>query len=90
MIDKEKPDILAGTEMWLTPDVMNSEIIPPELGYSIYRKDRPDGYGGVLLAVSNKLSSVDLPSLTDSQHGLRDHMGKTNNFWLPVVHSSIL
>ena len=64
MIDKEKPDILAGTETWLTPDVMNSEIIPPELGYSIYRKDRPDGYGGLLLTVSNKLSSVDLPSLS--------------------------
>ena len=41
-----KPHITAGTETWLTPDVMNSEIILPEFGYNIYRKDRVSGYGG--------------------------------------------
>ena len=64
LINAHKPDVLAGTETWLTPDVKNGEIIPPELEYTIYRKDRPDGYGGVMLAVSNKILSVDLPSLT--------------------------
>jgi len=63
LINTHRPDVIAGTETWLTPDVMNSEIIPPELEYNIYRKDRPDGYGGVMLAVSNKISSVDLPFL---------------------------
>ena len=41
---------------------MNSEIIPPECGYNIYRKDRGNGYGGVLLAIVDRISSVDLPS----------------------------
>jgi len=63
LISTEKADILAVTETWLTPDVMNNEIIPPELGYNIYQKDRPSGYGGVLLAVINMIPSIDLPSL---------------------------
>jgi len=64
LISTEKPDIFAGTETWLTPDVMNNEIIPPEFGYNIYQKDRPSGYGGVLLAVTNKILLTDLPSLS--------------------------
>jgi len=59
-----KPDILAGTETWLTPDVMNNEIILPEFGYNIYQKDRPSSYGGVLLAVTNMIPLIDLPSLS--------------------------
>ena len=64
LISTEKPDILAGTETWLTPDVTNNEIILPEFGYNIYRKDRLNGYGGVLLAVANTIPSIDLPSLS--------------------------
>jgi len=33
LINAEKPDNFAGTETWLTPNVMNNEIIPPKLGY---------------------------------------------------------
>ena len=62
LISTEKPDVIAGTETWLTSDVMNSEIIPPEYGYNIYRKDQGNGYGGVLLAIVDRISSVDLPS----------------------------
>ena len=54
---------MAGTETWLTPDVGSSEVFPPELGYNIYHRDRPGGHGGVLLAVTNLLPSVELPSL---------------------------
>ena len=64
LISTEKPDVLIGTETWLTSDVMNSKIIPPEFGLTIYRKDRLSGYGGVLLAVSNRILSIDLPSLS--------------------------
>lgn len=39
------------------------EIIPPEFGYNIYQKDRVNGYGGVLLAITDRILSVDLPSL---------------------------
>ena len=34
------PNSLVGTESWLTPDIQNTEIIPPDLGYSIVWKDR--------------------------------------------------
>ena len=46
LLDTEKPDILIGTESWLTPDIQNSEIIPPDLGYSIFREDRTSSIGG--------------------------------------------
>ena len=39
-----KPDIIIGCETWLKPDVNNAEIIPPELEYNVFRKDRHDGY----------------------------------------------
>ena len=36
----------------------NSEFITY---YDVYRKDRPDGYGGVLIAVKRDLISQNLP-----------------------------
>ena len=46
MLETEKPDIVVGTESWLTPDISNSEIIPKDLGYNIFREDRTTGTGG--------------------------------------------
>ena len=43
------------SETWLWPDISYSEIFSP--GYHVYRKDRADGYGGVLLGISTSLSS---------------------------------
>jgi len=43
-----KPDIIVGTETWLSANVNNNEIVPPEWNYNIYRKDRP---GGVMIAI---------------------------------------
>ena len=40
LISTENPDILAGTETWLTPDVTTNEIIPPEFGYNIRISER--------------------------------------------------
>jgi hypothetical protein len=47
-----KPDILIGTETWLSEDVSNSEIFPPD--YSAIRKDRPPNakgqtHGGIFM-----------------------------------------
>ena len=36
--------------------VLNAELFPPKLGYSIFRKDRVMGGGGVLLAVKSDLN----------------------------------
>ena len=41
-------DIVLGTETWLRPDMYTAEIFPPN--FSVFRKDRPDGHGGVLVA----------------------------------------
>ncbi|XP_048575802.1 uncharacterized protein LOC125557331 [Nematostella vectensis] len=47
----ESPDIVIGTETWLNPSVKTCEFFPSN--YSVFRKDRPNGYGGVLLAVKD-------------------------------------
>ena len=44
-----------GTEYWLTPAVISSEIFPND--YNTYRCDHLDGYGGVFLACKNNLIS---------------------------------
>ena len=54
LIDAAKPDFIIGSETWLKPDISDSEIFPPD--YHVYRKDRADGYGGVLLGISTSLS----------------------------------
>ena len=41
----------------------NNEIIPPEYGYNIYRHDRQDSYGGVLIAVRNTIPSLEVSLL---------------------------
>ena len=55
LIDAAKPDVIIGSETWLRPDISDSEIFPS--GYHVYRKDRVDGIGGVLLGISNSLNS---------------------------------
>ena len=54
-IDAAKPDVIIGSETWIKPDISDCEIFPP--GYHVYRKDRADGYGGVLLGISTCLNS---------------------------------
>jgi hypothetical protein len=49
LLDSAKPDIIVGCEIWLKAEIHNSEIMPPN--YTIYRNDRKDGYGGVLIGV---------------------------------------
>jgi len=60
-LDTCNPDIVLGCETWLKPSITDSEIFPPGWG-NIYRKDRKDGYGGVLVGCKKTLDSnqVDL------------------------------
>ena len=55
IIDSYNPEIIIGTETWLNDSVHNSEIFPPN--YNIYRRDRRDGFGGVLIAVKADIVS---------------------------------
>ncbi|XP_063417026.1 uncharacterized protein LOC134699347 [Mytilus trossulus] len=59
IIDSCKPSIIFGTETWLSNDTSPYEYIPASK-YNIYTKNRKDGYGGVLLAISNQLTSTQI------------------------------
>jgi exonuclease III len=57
IIESCKPSIIFGTETWLSNDISPYEYIPSSK-YNIYTKNRKDGYGGVLLAIPNQLTST--------------------------------
>ena len=65
MIETTKPDIIIGCETWLKPSVSQGEFLPSD--YTVYRKDRPDGYGGVLLAVQTSLNSHEITITTETE-----------------------
>ena len=54
-LESEKPDIVLACETWVKPDIFDSEVIPSDFEYEIFRKDRKDGYGGVLIAIKRNL-----------------------------------
>ena len=54
-LDYYDPDIIFGCETWLNKSVLDNEILPPS--YKLYRNDRSDGYGGVLIGVKVTLAS---------------------------------
>jgi len=58
MIEESQPDVMIISETWLSPDILNSEFFP--VGYGISRKDRADGYGGVLIAYRNGITCSDI------------------------------
>ena len=59
ILECTKPDIILGTETWLNPGIFNSEFMPPT--FDVYRRDRPDGWGGVLVDTRKNLISHQLP-----------------------------
>ena len=54
LIDTYHPNIIIGSETWLSSDISSVEFLPT--GYTVFRCDRSDGYGGVLLAFSDNLN----------------------------------
>lgn len=65
-VESSKPDIIIANETWLNPSKLSSEIMPP--GYnSPIRRDRPDGYGGVLLATKNDLIDCEIKIVSESE-----------------------
>lgn len=53
LIDSTDPDIFLGSETWLKKHHVNGELTPP--GYNTFRKDRHDGYGGVIILAKNNI-----------------------------------
>ena len=55
LLERHSPDIVVACETWLDQSVTDNEIIPS--GYKLYRRDRDDGYGSVLISVKDKIDS---------------------------------
>ena len=49
-----------GTESWLSSEIANDEIFP--YGCTIYRRDHPDGYGGVFFSCCSSYTSISIIS----------------------------
>ena len=47
-------DIVLGSETHLSPSINNAEILPPM--YTSYRRDRADGWGGVIIITKKNLT----------------------------------
>ena len=55
-VREHNPDVIMGTESWLTPDISDSEVFPRD--YITYRKDRCGKIGGgVFISVRDNLTS---------------------------------
>ena len=57
-VELNKPDIVVGTETWLTKEIFDSKFFPPELRFTVYLRDRTGQKGGgVIILVKSALSS---------------------------------
>ncbi|XP_061174900.1 uncharacterized protein LOC133184046 [Saccostrea echinata] len=75
LIDNSEPDIIVGTETWLNDNIFSAELIPTT--YNVFRRDRADSHGGIIIAVKNDL--VCTPIYTSKDHELlcvRLHVNK--------------
>ena len=61
-IESTDQDIVLGTESWLKPEILNSEIFPPQ--YNVFRKDRKNTNkktgGGVFILVRKEYTCTEL------------------------------
>ena len=64
LLDTYIPDTVFGTESWLNPDVLSSEVFPE--GYSVYRTDRGDVNGGAFITCREPLVSCNLEIMNNN------------------------
>ena len=61
LVESTKPDVIIGTESWLSEDIKSTYFFNPTLGFKVYRRDRPnDTHGGVLLTVKSDIEVLDI------------------------------
>ena len=66
-MELNKPDNIVDTETWLTKETFDSEFFPPELGFTVYQRDRIGQKGcGVVILVRSALSSEEKSELTQT------------------------
>ena len=54
LLDQTNPGIVIGSETWLNSDINNAEIVPDDMGFEMFRRDRSSRDGGVLILVSKR------------------------------------
>lgn len=58
LLESTRPDVILGTESWLSDKIHSKEIFPDSLGFNIIRRDRKgDPHGGVIIAHDMTLAS---------------------------------
>lgn len=74
-VELNKPDVIVGTETWLTEDLFDSEFFSPKHGFTLYRRDRigQKGDGVIILVIS------DIPSEEKSEFN-----SDCENLWLQL------
>jgi hypothetical protein len=80
-----QPDVIIGTETWLTKDIGNGEIFPAELGFDVIRRDREgDAHGGVLIASNSEYGLTQVNVSKESEMitgsiklGNKQHLSRT-------------
>lgn len=60
MLETYDIDLVLGCETFLKSDIENSELMPDS--YQVFRKDRNDGYGGVIIIAKQNLIVKELPT----------------------------
>jgi len=54
-----------GSESWLTNSILNNEVFPPN--FTIFRKDRDSGYGGVFIACKSTIQCKPIKVITECE-----------------------
>ena len=61
LVETTQPDIILGTETWLSDDIPSSYFFDQSLGFTVHRNDREsDPHGGVQIAVKNDLELMNV------------------------------
>ena len=82
-VELNKPDIIVGTETWLTKEMFDSEFFPPELGFTVYWRDRIGQKSGrVIILVRFALSSEEMSEFNSDCENLS--LGPAESCWIQV------
>ena len=85
-VDAVKPGVIYGCETWLKPNISQGEIFPP--GYDVYRRDRKDGWGGVLLGIHGSLNSYQIDIETNAEFVAAKIVNGNQNIVVAVLYRS--
>ena len=74
-MELNEQDSIVGTETWLTKKMFDSEFFPPELGFTVYRRDRIGQKGsGIIILVRSALSSEEKSEFNSDWENLWDQL----------------